>query len=166
MQVWRAEGPNTWNPAEIFTGDALRRYYELPPQALAAAEDGELEHAERLADDLLELAAQYPNNWNYGNAIHDGNLALGLVALRRDDLEEARAALLRAGETPGSPQLDTYGPDMRLAAALLERGETETVLGYFGLCRRFWAGESGRLDRWTEAAQAGEMPTFGAHLGS
>lgn len=165
VQVWRAEGPDTWNPAEVFTTPELRRFYTLPEQALRAAGEEDWEQARAGALDLLDLAERFPNNWNHGNAIHDANVVLGLAALASDDLGEAREALLRAGATPGSPQLDTYGPDMRLAEALSQRGEHETVLAYFELCRRFWAGENGRLDRWAESASRGEVPRFGPHAG-
>jgi len=165
VQVWQVEGPDTWNPAEFFTTRALRRFYELPPLALQAADSKDLDRAAEHATELLELAERYPNNWNYGNAIHDAHATLGLVALARGDLGEAAVSLLRAGATPGSPQLDTYGPDMRLAEALAARGQPAPVLDYFELCRRFWVGEDGRLDRWAAQLRDGDVPSFGPHAG-
>lgn len=165
VHVWQAEGPDTWNPAEVFTTHELRRFYELPPLALQAAGSKQMDQAAEHATELLELAERYPNNWNYGNAIHDAHVALGLVSVARGDLAEGAASLLRAGATPGSPQLDTYGPDMRLAEALAARGETEPVLSYFEQCRRFWAGNDGRLDRWASEIREGSAPSFGPHAG-
>lgn len=65
----------------------------------------------------IELAPQFRTNWNYGNAIHDGHMVLGRVALRRGDIEAAKRELLEAGKTPESPQLNSLGPNRSLACA-------------------------------------------------
>src|ERR1700736_2668896 len=57
------------------------------------------------AKEVLATAEKYPKDWNYGNAIHNGNLALGRLALRAGRISEASDFLIRAGQTPGSPQL-------------------------------------------------------------
>ena len=49
---------------------------------------------------------------------------------------------MAAGATPGSPQLDSFGPNMTLAKELLEKGQPDVVLHYFALCKNFW--EDGR----------------------
>jgi hypothetical protein len=91
-------------------------------------------------------------------------MVLGRVALRKGDLEAAKRELMEAGRTPGSPQLNSFGPNMSLAKDLLERKETDTVLAYFELCGKFWALEQGNLRRWSVLAKAGEMPDFGPNL--
>jgi hypothetical protein len=73
-------------------------------------------------------------------------------------LDDAKRCLIEAGKTPGSPQLDSFGPDMGLAQDLLERGERETVLEYLKLCRRFWDGHGYLLDRWSQEIKAGKTP--------
>jgi hypothetical protein len=60
--------------------------------------------------------------------------------------------------------MDTFGPNMTLAKALLEKGRKETVLRYFELCRKFWKMDDGRLDRWRDAVRTGRIPDFGANL--
>jgi hypothetical protein len=140
------------------------RFYALNDAAKAAVEVGELEDAGRYATELLELAGRYQDNWNYGNAVHDGHMVLGRIALRSGDVDGAKRELLLAGGTPGSPQLDSFGPNVSLAKDLLEAGETETVVQYFDLCRKFWELEDGDLKRWSVLAEAGEMPDFGPHL--
>jgi hypothetical protein len=164
VRAWPVIGPGGWNPADVFTSDEMARFYELPRLAMEAVEEERMAEARDRADELLLLAPRFPNNWNYGNAIHDGHAVLGLVALAEDDVEAAKMHLLAAGATPGSPQLDTFGPTMLLAKALLEKGETATVLEYLERCRPFWELEQGRLDRWSEVAAAGEMPAFGGSL--
>ena len=49
------------------------------------------------------------------------------------------AELRAAGHTPGSPQLDSFGPDIRLAWDLLQRGQDQAVLDYLHDVARFWS---------------------------
>jgi hypothetical protein len=59
-------------------------------------------------------------NWNYGNAIQDGNFVLGRIAVHEYRITDAKEFLKQAGDTPGSPQLDSFGPNMSLAKDMLE----------------------------------------------
>ncbi|MBV8841883.1 MAG: hypothetical protein JO307_03640 [Bryobacterales bacterium] len=68
------------------------------------------------------------------------------------------------GKTPGSPQLNSFGPNVTLAKQLLERGEKSVVLEYFAECRSFWKMGGPSLDSWTATIQRGETPNFGANL--
>lgn len=140
------------------------RFYPLNDIAKLSFELDDLEAAERFAQQALAVAREFPDDWNYGNAIHDGNMVLGRLALARGDVDEARSRLLRAGRTPGSPQLDTFGPNVSLARDLLDVGERETVLEYFRLCREFWDSERRPLDRWVVIVEQGGRPEFGANL--
>jgi hypothetical protein len=47
---------------------------------------------------------------------------LGLIAVHKNDIETARRELLESGKTPGSPTLNSFGPNMILAKELLEKG--------------------------------------------
>lgn len=140
------------------------RFYALPEAAKQSVLAGDVRQAEVHARELLTLAGQFPQNWNYGNAIHDGNMVLGQVALKRGDVAAAKDYLLRAGRTPGSPQLDSFGPNMSLAQDLLQIGEREVVLEYFDLCAAFWEMERGRLAQWRKDVRAQRVPEFGANL--
>jgi hypothetical protein len=60
--------------------------------------------------------------------------------------------------------MNSFGPNMTLAKALIESGEKATVLEYFDLCGEFWRLHRGRLDDWREAVKAGRTPDFGANL--
>ena len=130
----------------------------------ASVDNNLLDKAAEFANEALSGAAKYQHDWNYGNAIHKGNLVLGRVALRNNDTDEAKRRLKLAGQTPGSPQLDSFGPNMILAKELLQVGETDAVLEYFKLCEKFWDLDNGSLQRWTAQVLQGEIPDFGANL--
>jgi hypothetical protein len=121
-------------------------------------------------------------------AIFFGNMLQGQVALRRGDLETARSRLLSSGNTPGSPQLNSFGPNMSLARDLLTDGAEvpiaglarraarlprqnvtssdarQTVLEFFDLCRVFWTMGGDRLQQWSQQVRAGVVPDFGSNL--
>jgi hypothetical protein len=113
--------------------------------------------AEALCHKHLAEAERFHLDWNYGNAIHNGNQVLGLIRLRQGDVEGAKAYLLAAGISPGSPQLDSFGPNMMLARELLERNERLVVTEYVDLIARFWTADKpahaeipGHLERMKE----------------
>jgi hypothetical protein len=141
-----------------------RRFYALDDAAKESFVAGKVDDASRYAKELLSLAPQFEGNWNYGNAIQDGNIVLGRIAVREGRIQEAKNYLLAAGRSPGSPVMDTFGPNMSLAKDLLEKGERDTVLQYFELCRKFWESDQGKLDDWSREVKAGEIPKFGANL--
>ena len=141
--------------------DELRRGYLLTYLGIAAFNAGEFEKARQYAAAMLEGNGA---GWNQGNRVHYGNLTLGRLALLEGDLQEAKLRLTAAGRTPGSPQLDSFGPDMTLASELLELGESEVVLGYFSLCSKFWDMDRGDLRTWTVQVERGETPDFGRCL--
>lgn len=120
--------------------------------------------AKEYATELLLEGQADGHSWNYGNAIFDGHIVLGLLALRHDDVTTAGHELLEAGKTPGSPNLNSFGPDMSLAEELLKKGEKDTVLQYFELCRKFWKMGAERLDSWSAAVRQGQIPAFGPNL--
>jgi hypothetical protein len=122
--------------------------------------------AEQCALKLLSACKNYEKvnfwpweYWNYGNAIHNGNTILGLVALYDDDLEAAKRYFIQSGQTPGSPQLDTYGPNMLLAKELIERGHKDIVLEYFQLCSKFWDDDN-RLFFYSKDVKKNVIPNF------
>ena len=140
------------------------RWLALGDAGMWALHQNQLDEAAALGEELLRDAEKYPKSWNYGNAVHKGHLILGRVALRRNDVVEARRRLLLAGQTPGSPQLDSFGPNMTLAEELLQRGEKQVVLDYFDLCAKFWKMDNGSLNAWRLMIRNDRAPNFGAHL--
>ena len=140
------------------------RFYALAPAAKSCFVVSQFKEAQSLSSELLRLAPKYQKDWNYGNAIHTGNMVLGQLALLDDKVNDAKEYLLKAGKTPGSPQLDSFGPNMSLAKGLLERGEYAVVLEYFALCSKFWGYHQDRLDMWSGVVKNGEIPDFKANL--
>ena len=120
--------------------------------------------AKSFAEELEKLAPKNKDDWNYGNAVQVYNLVLGSLALKSNDVKAAGERLLAAGRSPGSPQMNTFGPNMTLAKELLEKGEKKVVLEYFELCKKFWEMHDGKLDQWKKEVERGKMPDFGANL--
>jgi len=122
--------------------------------------------AEPSAREILKAVDSFTYDWNYGNALHYGNLVLGRLALSRGNQGEAGRYLLKAGLTPGSPQLGDYGPDMTLARDLLRSGQSLVVLRYLSLCNRFWKNpDRNCIDAWSDDVRAGRLPDFGSRAG-
>ncbi len=147
------------------------RFLGLRSAAERALWRSDLDDAEALANELLSLSERYSTDWYYGNAVHHAHLILGRAELQRNHLGPAVRHLREAGKTPGSPQLNSFGPNMVLAKELIELGEREVVLEYFELCAKFWKAtgylDTGRrhpLERWRDQVQAEEMPDFGPNL--
>jgi tetratricopeptide (TPR) repeat protein len=141
-------------------------YSALDDMAMVAFEAGAWEKARQYAVQLLNWATSAGANPSSraGNAIHKGNLVLGRLALRAGDVPKARSYLLAAGRTPGSPQLDSFGPNMTLAREFLKHGERNVVLQYFQECAAFWQMGQENLKQWSEEVKAGQIPDFGANL--
>jgi tetratricopeptide (TPR) repeat protein len=144
--------------------DGLERFYALVDLAKVAFEAGHLDKATAYAQELLQMAPQFPKNWNYGNALYYGHFVLGRVALREGNTKEAASQLVGAGTTPGSPQLNSFGPDVTLAQDLLAQGQAQPVLEYLAECKSFWKLNRGKLDEWIGAIRAGGTPDFGSNL--
>lgn len=146
------------------TSGREEKFYLLDELANTAFSAGELDKASAYADRVLMEASQLPHNWNYGNAIYMGNMILGEVALSRGSVASAKRYLLASAKTPGSPQLNSYGPNTTLARDLLAKGERDAVLQYFELCGKFWRMGASKLKEWTATVKSGGTPDWGANL--
>lgn len=151
---------------DIFMKNAkgLDEFYHLDQAAKLSFEARRYDKAKSYAMRLLSIAKKHKGNWNYGNAIHDGNMMLGRLELLSNHVEQAKQYLIKAGMTTGSPQLNSFGSNMLLANDLLLRGEKETVLKYLELCRKFWDMGQASLDKWEADINDGRIPDFGANL--
>ncbi len=155
------------NEAQTRLGEAsdqYARWIALGNAALWKAAQGDSAGAAALATELLVMTERYKDDWNYGNAIHKANSALGIIALRNGDKVSARRHLLASVDSKGSPQMNSFGPNMQLADAMLNAGEQETVLAYFARCRMFWKMGHVYLDTWSSIVRDGGRPHFGANL--
>lgn len=163
------DGPDRDKAALAFThferayelsGDAARPDL-LPHLAMTSFVAGDLEKASSFAESALKPVAEANVR---GRNVHFGNLVLGRIALLDGDLEEAGSRLLAAGRTEGSATLKSFGPDMALAKALLERGEKQTVVRYLELCLDFWESGQDTLRDWIALVEGGRTPDFSRNL--
>src|SRR5215212_2966817 len=143
------------NGQAIENTDPANEFYRLTKASADAFGARDYSNAKELSRRLLIEAEVWKKNWNYGNATHTANLVLGRVALIEGDIDGAKTFLLEAGKTTGSPQLNSFGPDMLFASEMLKRGEKETVLRYFDLCAKFWPARFSKLDEWKASIAKG-----------
>ncbi|MDR3700114.1 MAG: tetratricopeptide repeat protein [Candidatus Sulfopaludibacter sp.] len=127
--------------------------------------EGDFAKASGAASELLNQAGDNKSDWNYGNAIHIGNIVLGRIALKHGDTAEAANRLLAAGRTPGSPQLNSFGPNWTLAQDLLAAGDRVSVLSFLDSCRTFWTSGRTRLDSLSATIRSGGTPNFSGPAG-
>jgi hypothetical protein len=125
---------------------------------------GELSFALGRIEKARDYAAQmvtgtsFEAERGYTDAVHNGHLLLGRIALRENDVERARAELILAANAGATRMVPIVGPDMRLAAGLLAHGEREVVIRYLSRCRAFW--RRGPIDEWIVQIRAGSIPDF------
>lgn len=140
------------------------RFYALGAAAKEAFANGNFADAKGYADELVVLTPQYKGDWNYGNAIQDANLVLGRLSVREGKINAAKKYLKESEKSPGSPQMNSFGPNVSLAKDLLEKGEKKAVLEYFAACKKFWSMGQDKLADWTALTKAGRIPDFGPNL--
>lgn len=128
--------------------------------ARAAVSAQRWERVVEVAERVLRENETCGRTWRYGNAIHWANIALGHAAVARGDNQAAARFLRAAAETPGSPQLDSFGPDTDLARALVALGERDAVLQYLERCKAFWTDHAHVIDKWKRVIERGDMPAF------
>ena len=126
----------------FFTNRRYFRYVRLTRIALIAFKRKDFEKAKQCAKEMLAFAEVFHHDWNHGNAIYFGNEILGLIALRAGDIASAGRHLIDAGNSPGSPQLIIFYPDLRLARELLDHNMTEIVLQFIDLIALFWVTDT------------------------
>jgi hypothetical protein len=84
--------------------------------------------------------------------------------MTRGDYDRAETELIAAGQTPGSPQLDSFGPNCQLASELLTVGRVEPVLEFLRLVDTFWDRDCSQSATWAAQIRQGSVPDFGANL--
>lgn len=136
------------------------KFSSLNNLAKLAFEAGDIAKARKYGLELLDRASENQDHWSYGNAVFDGNLVLGRAALAEGKTGEAKEFLMKSAEIAGSPQLNTFGPNLTLAKDLLEKGEKDAVLKFFRRCSMFWKG----AEPFVKAIENGEPPKWGANL--
>lgn len=161
---WSGKALAQMEKAAAQASDPRASAYLLRQLAKTAFNAGAFDKAETAAKRLLDIAKAHPGNKDYGDAVHDGNMVLGRLALRKGDVRQAKAFLLKSGHASGAGTLSSFGPNMSLAKELLERGEKATVIEYLQLCKKFWTYPHNPLDAWIRTIQAGQQPDFSQNL--
>ncbi len=172
LQARKAHGPDcarlygeslaAYQDAYARTQNDRTKSYLLNFLAISALDAGEAAKAKSYAERALDAAKKWPKDWNAGNDVNQAYTVLGLLALREGHVDEAKACLIASAKTKGSPQLKSFGPNMSLAWALLQKGEKKAVLQYLDLCGHFWAMGTNRLNKWSKTIKDGGTPDFGA----
>ncbi len=125
---------------------------ELSQLRLLGAENIVLEGAA----EAVQWGKSNSGHWDAGNAVHWGHIAIGFVHLERGDVDMAANHLLEAGKCEGSPQLDTFGPDLELANRLIEANQCSAVVEYLRLCSTFWQTRRRVVEKWILALARGK----------
>ena len=130
----------------------------LADLAKASQDVGLIGKAKDYADRLLKTSST-------SDSIYAGNQVLGWIALKAGDLDNAGKHLIASGNISGSPVLNPFGPGMKLAKELLEKGQKDAVLEYLELCGKFWivgpTNPKNKLSEWKETVRADGVPDFG-----
>lgn len=141
--------------------DKLKRFYQLTDVATTAFDVGDSNRASEVAQEMLRVAPQFKEDWNYGNAIYWANIVLGKIALSTGNVDHACDFLIKASETPGSPQLDSFGPEFQLChELLLTWNKRECVKTYLSNCGKFWELNEGKIAKWVADLDSGLNPSF------
>jgi hypothetical protein len=172
LAIYKQREASTPTPAARLTeleqklpASGTARHYALSNLAKAAFDAGDYTKAESYARELLAGVSTNKKDWNYGNAIFYGNMIVGRVALARDkNVSLAKSSLLASAQSQGSPNLNSFGPNMSLAKDLIAAGERDTVVEFFRLCSAFWQPQFSKLDEWSALVKTGGTPNFGANL--
>ena len=85
-------------------------FYAIEYLIEKAIEENHIEKVTIYSLEYLKMAESFKNNWNYGNAIFYGNFYLSYASLKQKDLSSSLEYLKLASLSPGSPQLDSFGP--------------------------------------------------------
>lgn len=104
------------------------------------------------ASQLVHAIGEHANNKHWGNTL------VGMVRLRRSDVEGAARCLLDSAEVVGSSRLRSYGPATMLAAGLCHAGRWTDVETYLKRCSVFFVDEG--IAGWIEQVRQRENPSF------
>lgn len=163
----------------------LRPFYFLDELLSRALTEKKWDKVETYANEYLKVAETYKDNWNFGNAIFDSHMALTSLALQKGNKKLAIEHLILASKTPGSPQLDSFGPfNSPLHTApvleLSKLNEKKALIEFAQNCKKFLSSISPNvktpeqqalntkvmkwnldsMDRFIEQIQINQTPDF------
>jgi hypothetical protein len=107
--------------------------------------------------ELVELAGK--DIETYASEFHEAQQIWGRAELLRGNTQAAIDHLLESARVPGSPDLDTFGPSLRLCNLLIAKEERKAAIAYLTLCAKFWDGPP--IDDWIKTLEDGGTPDYG-----
>ena len=129
----------------------IRKYHlftKMDDEAYKELKAGNYDKAKSIAKKLLIVSKDFEDDWNYGNAIHHSNTILGLLSLKENNTPKAINYLKKSTKNSGSPQLDSFGPNICLAMELLLLGKDNEVIEYLDAVEAFWDLGYKVLPKW------------------
>ncbi len=138
---------------------------DIPYAAADAYRENRLDDLDFLLTQWSEKAIE-KHPFIYGDTVYMRHTYNGLIALDNGQIELAKRELLKAGYSPKSAMLTSFGPNMLLAKRLLEVGEKQTVLKFLKYCKKFWLFPFRLLfgRKWVKSIQDGKVPEFKMHV--
>ncbi len=129
------------------------------------------QHAGQYAQEALDLAPKARNHPDYGTAVFDANMVLGMAAIKSGDTKAAAAYLLKAADAPATDALRYPIGNARpwptiwqfpntLAAALLQAGERDAVVAFLEKYARITVSGRGRTLVDIAAIRSGKLPDW------
>lgn len=94
--------------------------------------------------------------WDY---LRDAHLMLGRIGLDRGNIDRAGHHLVEAARVPSTPVLESFGPDVTLADALLSGGHRALVLSYLSELVRHWHPGKDKVEAWIAAIEGSRTPS-------
>ncbi len=89
------------------------------------------------------------------HARHYAHIVLGHLSLQAGDVPRAVECLRLASSQNGDAAMRTYGPDLELAAQLVERGQRSAVVDYLTECIRISPGLAPMFREWVRKIESG-----------
>ena len=142
----------------------------LKALSYAALETGDLNAAGTYAKELVLDFGQSSNDFVYDEMTHVGNTIMGLVELRRNNVDKAKEHLLISIRAPLRKDYNSLTRiETRLAKELFNKGEKTAVTEYLKLCLDLgnlkeypesYADEIKSLKLWQEQISKGIKPSF------
>jgi hypothetical protein len=136
----------------------------------AAVEAGDLDAASSFAQELILDFGQSSSDHAYDQATHVGNITLGMVELKKNNVEKAKEFLMIAIRAPLRQDYNSLSKiDTTLAKELYKKGEKSIVVEYLKLGLELgnlktypesYADEIYAMKLWIEQISKGVEPNF------
>ena len=120
------------------------------------------ETARKCAQEALLLAAKFRSDPDYGTAVYNANMVLGLLAQRAGNREAAARFMLDASKAPGTEELAYSMNDfsLKLPEWLFQEGERNSVAEFLDQFAQKNVSAKGYLQESAKAIRSGKKPLW------